>query len=164
MKSFSVSILDHKRSIWLSLVAIALMVPVILVYAGGDKQPIRLMHRPDTSVKPHPLDEVVLPVFTLDRKYRIESVLVQRLGGESVTDDVVEPEVFWHIISRDKAQETQVLRYGRWIGGLTPAVPGTSPKLLEAGHKYRLTIQTTEGEAVLEFTPTPNKAFNPKKL
>lgn len=163
MEIFSVSIQDHKRSIWLSLVAIALMVPVILVYAGDEKQPIRLMHRPDTSVKPHPLDEVVLPVFTLDRKYRIESVLIQRLDDETVMNDSAEPEVFWHIISRDKPQETQVLRYGRWVGGLTPAVPGTSPKLLEAGYAYRLTIQTTEGEAVLEFTPTPNKAFDPKK-
>jgi hypothetical protein len=145
------------------LIAVAIVLGGLSLYLNRDwfaKEDIQIFHRSNPRAgmfrRRSGDDSPSLPVaFGLNRKLKLTLLKVVAVS-ELETNKLPHPS--WYLVSDSNSVPVNEFVYGMPIGGMRPAINGTSPETLQPGEKYRLFVQAGSLKAEHDFVPVPRNA------
>ena len=143
-----------------TLLAFALALGGLSLYLNRDwfaGDNIQIMHRSRPARgafrRPRSDNPLIDPIsFWFDRRLRLTSLKVVPVA-EIETNKY--PQPIWHLVSDSNSVPIKEFTYGMRIGGMHPAMKGTSPDPLEPGVAYRLSVEAGRQKAEHDFMPEP---------
>lgn len=146
-----------KRAVIWSIAALAAAVVYAIYFTPLFQEPqMQLSVR--YTVPPGSKAKVLNVVFSLDRMYELTAVRVVSLppspeGNESARDTVAgEPRLVWELVGAPNSQAISAFRFGQSLEGMTE----NTRQPLEPGKNYRMTIESHDVQASIEFLARPN--------
>ena len=145
-----------------TLIAVAALLGGLSLYLNRDwfaKENIQIFHRSNPRAGVFRArsggDSPALPVaFGLSRKLKLTLLKVVSVS-ELETNKLPHPS--WYLVSDSNSVPVSEFLYGMPIGGMRPAIKGTSPEALQPGEKYRLFVQAGSLKAEHDFVPVPRQ-------
>ncbi len=153
-----------KRAVIWSIAALAAAVVYAIYFTPLFQEPqMQLSVR--YTVPPGSKAKVLNVVFSLDRMYELTAVRVVSLppppeGNESARDTAAsdaaaaagEPRLVWELVGAPNSQAISAFRFGQSLEGMTE----NTRQPLEPGKNYRMTIESHDVQASIEFLARPN--------